>query len=205
MIKILIVDDQTILQESLEYIISEQSDMEVVGKTDDASLAPDLCRRLKPNLILMDVVTKNDSSGIAWSVKIIQEFPTIKIIIMTSMPDITFIDAARKAGVHSFVYKHMGKEHFYYAIRNTMAGHGIYPGPSDTASFANRFTETEIAVLRLVCQGKTREETARELRLSDTAIGRHITSILDKSGFDSISKLAIYAVGRGLISPVTLK
>ena len=178
--------------------------MKVTGKTDDASLAPDLCRELKPDLILMDVVTKNESSGIAWSAKIIREFPDIKIVIMTSMPDITFVDEARRAGVHSFVYKHMGKEHFYYVIRNTMAGHGIYPGPSDNASFANQFTETEIDVLRLVCLGKTREETGKELGLSDTVLGRHITSILDKSGFDSISKLAIYAVGRGLITPITI-
>jgi DNA-binding NarL/FixJ family response regulator len=123
---------------------------------------------------------------------------------MTSLPDITFIDEARKVGIHSFVYKHMGKDHFYYVIRYTMAGHGIYPGPSDSASFAVDFTDTEIAVLRLVCQGKTREESAKELGLSDTVLGRHITSILDKSGFDSISKFAIYAVGKGLITPIAI-
>jgi len=204
MIKILIVEDQTILQESLEHIISVQSDMEVVGKTDDAARAAELCRILKPNLILMDVVTKNESNGIAYSAEIIKKFPGIKIVIMTSMPDITFIDEARKAGAHSFVYKHMGKDHFYYVIRNTMAGHGVYPGPSAHTSIAMELTETEIAVLRLVCRGKTREESAKELGLSDTVLGRHITSILDKSGFDSISKFAIYAVGKGLISPVTI-
>ena len=204
MIKILIVEDQTILQESLEHIISEQSDMEVVGKTDDAANAPELCRKLKPGLILMDVVTKNESNGITWSEKIIKEFPAVKIVIMTSMPDITFIDRARKAGAHSFVYKHMGKEHFYYVIRSTMAGNGIYPGPSDYSSLILNLTETEIAILRLVCQGKSREETANELGLSDKAHGKHITSILDKSGFDSISKFAIYAVGKGLISPVSI-
>ena len=204
MIKILIADDQTILQDSLEHIISDQPDMEVVGKTDDAAETPELCRKFNPNLILMDVVTKNESNGLVYSAKILKEFPDIKIVIMTSLPDITFIEEAKKAGAHSFVYKHMGKEHFYYVIRNTMAGHGVYPGPADFSSFAVQFTETEIAVLRLVCQGKTREETAKELGLSDTALGRHITSILDKSGFDSISKFAIYAVGKGLISPVTI-
>ena len=204
MIKILIVEDQTILQETLEHIINGQSDMEVVGKTDDAANAPDLCRKLKPNLILMDVVTKNESNGISYSEKIIKEFPGIKIVIMTSMPDITFVDEARRIGAHSFIYKHMGKGHFYHVIRYTMAGHGVYPGPSDFSTFANKFTETEIAILRLVCKGKTRIETANELGLSDTVLGRHITSILDKSGFDSISKFAIYAVGKGLISPVTI-
>ena len=67
MVKILIVEDQTMLRESLEYLISRQEDMEVVGGTNDAANAPELCRKLKPDLVLMDVVTKNNSSGIAYT------------------------------------------------------------------------------------------------------------------------------------------
>jgi CheY-like chemotaxis protein len=64
MIKIFIVEDQTMLRESLEHVIGEQSDMEIAGSTDDAANAPEQCRRLQPDLVLMDVVTKNNSSGI---------------------------------------------------------------------------------------------------------------------------------------------
>jgi DNA-binding NarL/FixJ family response regulator len=109
------------------------------------------------------------------------------------------MDEARKAGVHSFIYKDMGHDHLFYVIRSTMKGNGIYPGPNEGVSPANQFTEKEIAIIRLICQGKTRGETAKELGVSDSAIGPYITSILDKSGFDSISKFAIYAAGRGLI------
>ena len=199
MTKILIVEDQTLLRDSLEHIINDQDDMEVAGVTDDASKAPELCRSLKPDLVLMDVVTKDYSNGITFASLIRRESPDIKIVVMTALPEITFVEEARKAGVHSFMYKDMGHDHLFYVLRSTIKGKGVYPGLNDNMSLANQFTEKEIAIIRLICQGKTRRETAKELGVTEASLGPHITSILDKSGFDSISKFAIYAAGRGLI------
>ena len=201
MIKILIAEDQTMLLDALVHLIDEQSDMEVVGTTENASQALDLCRELKPDLVLMDVVTENDANGITWAGHIRKELHDIKIVIMTAMPDITFIDEARKAGVHSYVYKNSKYDHLFYVIRNTMQGVGIYPGPNDKSPFAVQFTEKEIAVIRLVCQGKSRSEMVKELGISESMLKPIVTSILDKTGFDSIAKFAIYAVGRGFIVP----
>jgi DNA-binding NarL/FixJ family response regulator len=201
MIKILIVEDQTMLRESLEHVIGGQSDMEVTGSTDDAANAPELCRQLQPDLVLMDVVTKNNSSGITYAAQIRREFPDIKIVIMTALPEITFAEEARKAGAHSFIDKNMGNDHLFHVIRNTMKGYSIYSGPQDRLPFTARFTEKEIAVIRFVCQGMTRDEMAQKLDISESMVKQHITSILNKTGFDSISKFAIYAVGEGLIVP----
>jgi DNA-binding NarL/FixJ family response regulator len=201
MIKILIVEDQAMLRESLEHVIGEQDDMEVAGSTDDAANAPELCRQLQPDLALMDVVTKNNSSGITYTAQIRKEFPDIKIVIMTALPEITFAEEARKAGAHSFMDKGMGNEHLFYVIRSTMKGYSIYSSLADRLPFAARFTEKEIAVIRLVCQGMARDEMSAKLGVSESMIKQHITSILDKTGFDSISKFAIYAVGEGLIVP----
>jgi DNA-binding NarL/FixJ family response regulator len=201
MIKILIVEDQTMLRESLEYVIGEQNDMEAVGSTDDAAKAPELCRQLKPDLVLMDVVTKNNSSGITYTAQIRKEFPDVKIVIMTALPEITFAEEARKAGAHSFMDKGMGNEHLFHVIRNTMRGYSIYSVSQESLPFTAKFTEKEIAVIRLVCQGMSRDEMARKLDVSESMIKQHITSILNKTGFDSISKFAIYAVGEGLIVP----
>jgi len=203
--KILIVEDQTMLRDSLEHIINEQSDMEAAGVTSSAAKALQLCRELKPNLVLMDVITKDDANGITCAAQIRKELPDIKIVIMTSLPEITFIDEAKKAGAHSYVYKNSGNEHLFYVIRSTMKGNGIYPGPTDSSPFAERFSEKEIAVIRLVCQGKSRNEIIEALDISESTIKPIITSILDKTGFDSISKFAIYAVGRGLIVPEIVK
>jgi len=201
MIKILVVEDQAMLRDSLEYVISGQTDMKVVGVTNDASKTPDLCRQLKPDLILMDVITENGANGIFFTGMIRKDFPDIKIVIMTSLPEITFVDEAKKAGAHSYIYKNAGNEHLLFAIRSTMRGHGVYPGQGDPSPFSTQFTEKEIAVIRLVCQGLTRNEMVSKLGISESMLKPIITSILDKTGFDSVMKFAVYAVGRGLIVP----
>ena len=201
MVKIVIVEDQTVLLEALIYLINSQEDMEVVGSTSDAVNALELCRNLHPDLVLMDVVTKNNSSGIRYAAEIRREFPQVKIVIITGLPEITFVEEAKKAGAHSYLYKNTEKEHLFYVIRSTMKGIGIYPGPDDFSYFAGKFTEREIAIIRFVCQGLERDEIAKKLEISESLIKSQITSILDKSGFDSISKFAIYALGQGLIVP----
>ena len=201
MIKILIVEDQTMLREALEHLINEQSDMQVVGTTNDAAKTPELCRELMPDLVLMDAVTKNDTNGISWAGRIRKELPDIKVVIMTAIPEITFIDEARKAGAHSYIDKNSKNEHLFYVIRSTIKGFGVYPGPENSVPFVAQFTEKEITVIRLVCQGKSRSDISRELNVSESILKPIITSILDKTGFDSIAKFAIYAVGQGLIVP----
>ncbi|MDR2965952.1 MAG: response regulator transcription factor [Treponema sp.] len=199
--KILIVEDQAMLRELLENLINEQTDMEVAGITDDAANALELCHKIKPDLVLMDVVTKNNSNGIRYTAEIRKEMPKIKIVIITALPEITFIDEAKKAGAQSFMDKEMGSENLLQVIRKTLEGYSIYSVRADRPSFAVQFTEKEIAVLRLVCQGKTRSEVANEMGISEVRLKPLITSILDKSGFDNIMKFAVYATGRGLILP----
>jgi len=201
MIKILIAEDQVMLRESLERVIGGQDDMEIVGSTDDAAKTPELCRELQPDLVLMDIVTKDNASGITYTAQIRTESPNIKIVIMTGFSEITFIDEARKAGAHSYVYKNSGYDHLFYVIRNTMQGNGIYPGPENHLSLDAQFNERELAVIRLVCKGKTRTEIVNELGLSEAVVKRIISAILEKTEFDNIMKFAIYAVSRGLIVP----
>ena len=189
------------LREFLETLIGSQGDMDVVGVTDDAKLAPELCRKLKPDLILMDVVTKNHSNGIIYTAEILREMPDIKIVIMTAYPEITFAAEARKVGAHSFMDKDMGNDYLLSVIRNTMKGYSTYSLRSDSPHFASKFTEKEIAVLRLVCQGKTRREVASEMGMSEVRLKPVITSILDKSGFENLMKFAVYLVGEGYIVP----
>jgi DNA-binding NarL/FixJ family response regulator len=199
MVKILIVEDQALLLDTLKDVIGLQPDMEVIGTADDAALAPELCRKLKPDMVLMDVMTKNGSNGIDFAAQIRKEMPEIKIVIMTGLPEITFADKAKKAGVHSFMNKDSGKEYLLFVIHNTMKGNGIYPGESDRP-FVEQFTERELAVLRLICQGKSRNEVVDELAMSESLVKKIITTILDKTCFNSISKFAVYAVSKGLIT-----
>jgi len=201
MIKILIVEDEAMLKDSLEYLLNNQEGMKVIGVTDDASKALQLCREQKPDLVLMDVIIK-ETNGIVFAAQIIKEMPQIKVVIMTAFPEVTFIDEARKAGAHSFVYKSSGKEHLLYVIRSTMRGIGYYPGPMDKPPSADLLSEREIAVVRLIHQGMARSKMIKELGISEMTLKKDITSILNKTGFDSIMEFAVYAAVHNLILPV---
>ena len=201
MVRIIIIEDQILMRDLLEKHIGNQGDMEVAGVTDDASKAPELCHRLKPDLILLDVVTKSGCSGLQIAKQIREEMRDIKVVVMTSYPEITFMEEAMKIKAHSYLHKSSGIDHLLYVIRSTMKGAGIYPSPADISPFSQVFTEKELAVINYVCQGMARNEIAQNLCVSESMIKQYITSILDKSGFDSISKFAIYAVSQGLIVP----
>ncbi len=201
MIKVLIAEDQTLLRDSLERLIDGQEDMRVVGSTANADEAFELCRKIAPDLVLMDVVTGNTANGIVAAARIRQRLPDIKTVIMTALPEITFLDTAKKAGVHSFVYKNADSKHLLYVIRSTMKGLGIYPGPADNSSLKIQFSNTEIAIIRLVCQGKGRKEIAQATSMSEGSVKAIITGILNKTGFDSIMKFAVYAVANGFVVP----
>ena len=110
MITIVIVEDQGILRESLACTLNLQEDMQVARALSDAADALDVVRETNANLALLDVCTENGSSGIAAAKQIREACPDTKIVIMTGMPEITFIEQAKLAGADSFVYKNVGTE-----------------------------------------------------------------------------------------------
>jgi DNA-binding NarL/FixJ family response regulator len=201
MISIVIVEDQTILRDSLAAFINEQADMEVVRQLGCADDAPGAARATGCDLVLLDVYTEEGASGIEAARKIKQELPNTRCVIMTGMPEITLLDQARDAGVDSFVYKNVASSELLSVLRSTAEGYSIYPSARADDSGLSLLTDEEIEILRLVCESKSRREIAAELYLSEGTVKRRISEILATTGFDSIMKLAVHAVGTGLIVP----
>ncbi len=198
---VMIVEDQTMLRDSLAMAVDAQADMCVVALAADARDALGLARRHDPDLVLMDVCTDNDSSGIAATREIKQALPRVRVVIMTGMPDITFVRQAREAGADSFVYKNVGTAELLSVIRSTMDGYVTFPRAKKNVLEEAGLSEEEVAILRLVCEAKSRREIAAELYLSEGTVKRRISEILAKTGHDSIMKLAVEAVSRGYIVP----
>ena len=127
MIKILLVDDQKILLEGLVKILTPLKDIRIIGTCTLSELAEEACMRLVPDLVLMDICMEGRTSGIQICERLKARFPHLRVVLMTGMQEIAFIDWAKEAGADSFIYKESSGETFAACIRETMRGRKIYP------------------------------------------------------------------------------
>lgn len=200
MTRITIVEDQTILLDSLAAAIDAEADFTVVDKLTDAALIHGSVRRHPADLVLMDVVTEN-SSGLKESAKLKAQHPHIKVVVFTAMPDAAFVEGARQAGVDSFTYKNVSTADLLSILRATMQGVSNFPEAATRPSFgANELNKREMQVLRLVCAGYSRKEIANKMFLSENTVKSYISQLLAKSGFSSVARLALWAVSNGYIA-----
>ena len=199
----MIVEDDPMAQKLLEIFISENSGYQVAHIIESAAMAEFYCMTHQIDLILMDVCTAMNVSGLEAAEKIKSRFPNIKIIIITSQPECSFIDRARAAGVESFWYKTASAEEILTVMDRTMAGERIYPDntPSLKLGFAasSQFSDRELEVLRLVVAGETDAAIAEKLFLSVRTVKQHVHTMRDKTGFRNRTELAVRARESGLV------
>ena len=204
MYNIIVIDDHKMLREMIAETLST-SGFNVVATSGNAKNSVSLCEKFKPDLILMDICTENNSSGLAYSKIIKENFPSVKIILMTSVPDLTFIDKAKANNVDSFIYKNISSNSLITTIQNTIDGYSLYPNSnspkSNISDVLKDLTDTELSVLTEYCKTLDRNEVVKRLGISVRTLKSHISSIYGKTGYDNLAKLAIYCVGNGLIVP----
>ena len=203
MINVMIVEDDPMAQKLLEIFVSDNSGYQVAHMIESAAMAEFYCVTHPIDLILMDVCTAMDMSGIEAAAKLKKHYPQIKIIIMTSQPEYSYISQARKIGVESFWYKEPTAEALLKVMDRTMAGESIYPDAAPVtrlgAALSNDFTERELEVLRELVNGKTDAAIAETLCLSVTRVKQHIQHIREKTQFANRTELAVRARESGLV------
>lgn len=205
MTKVLVIDDQRIAREYMENVVLNGRDYELVGSLSKADLAETVCRRKQVDLILMDVCTHGTKDGIDAAAGLRRLFPKLKMIVVTSMVEESYIKRAREAGVDSFWYKEISPEKLITVMDATMQGRKMWPGETPTVKLgvttSGDFTETEIKVLRLVCEGLEYSEIAERLHYTKDNVKYHIRNILQKTGYANKTQLAIAVTGKRYIIP----
>lgn len=201
MIKIIVIDDHILLRDMITDTLNSENDFEVVDVSDDAKNALDLCANLKPDILLMDVCTANNSNGISYAKLVKEKYPNIKIIIMTGVLDINFINESKNASIESFIYKSISKASLIATVRNTADGYSIYPNSNsdNRNNILLKLTDKEVQVLTLYCKLLDKDEVAEALSISPRTLKSYIHSIYEKTGFNNLNKLAIYCVSNDLI------
>jgi DNA-binding NarL/FixJ family response regulator len=203
MIKILLVEDQQILLDGLAISLSKE--FTVVGKLKNSKdILPFLKQNPDIDILLADICTEDTNSLDV--VKPIKELrPSLNIILMTGIPEISFIQKAKEVGVDSFIYKNISFDEMSSIIKSTKNGYHIFPDTKtpEAADSIKDLDERELEILRLYCGGMNKKEIADKLAYSESTIKQCIRSMLDKTGFDTINRLAIFAVSNRYVIPQT--
>ena len=201
--KVLIVDDDPFARQLLGMFISQSENYEFAGTLISAALAEASVANRKVDLILMDVCTAMNANGIDAAEAIKKKYPDIKIIVITSQPEYSYITRARAVGVDSFWYKTVVQEEFLTLLDRTMAGERIFPDTTPTlnigAALSVEFTESELKVLRLVVAGERDQDIAEELGVSINTVRTHLRVMMDKTGIRSRTALAVRVRDAGFV------
>ncbi len=204
MFKVLIIDDHESMCDSLKLALEKMGDFSVVGKLSTAAYADIYCRRLRPDLVLMDVCTEDGASGLVATEALREKYPHLKIIVMSGFDEITYAPRAKKAGAQAFVFKSKSLDYFTEVMRGVMRGEVYFPEvktipmPKGEAPL----TEREMEVLRLMCKHLTSREIAKELFISENTVKYHKANMLAKTGFSKAVDLAFYMISKGWINPL---
>lgn len=203
MIRVLIVEDQRMAQENMEAIIKESDTYTLAGTIANAADAELFCMRGGVDLILMDVCTARDESGIEACAVIKKKFRDIKVIIVTSMAEHTFIVKAKQARADSFWYKDASGGELISVMDRTMAGEHIFPDKTPevklglTTSYS--LTHYEMDVLRALMQSTSDEDAAGMLGCTKANVRWHLAKILEKTGYRTRMELLIAIAQKNLI------
>ncbi len=203
MTRVLIVEDQKMARENMEAIIKGSENYTLAGIIPNAADAELFCMREQVDLILMDVCTARDENGIEACALIKKKFKKIKVIIVTSMAEHTFLEKAKEARADSFWYKDASHGELITVMDRTMAGEQVFPDKTPevklglTTSYG--LTQSELDVLRALMQSTGDEDAAAMLGCTKANIRWHLGKILDKTGYRTRMELLIAVARKNLI------
>jgi two-component system, NarL family, response regulator NreC len=213
-IRILLVDDHTVLRDGLRALLEKQADMAVVGEAADGRDSVRLAEEQSPDVVIMDIAMPN-MNGIEATRRILAANPRIGVVILSMHQDESYVLRSLKAGAKGYLLKDSLRSDVIDAIR------AVYQGRSFLTRKVGRIlqedyirqleqrglddsydllTDREREVLQLVAEGRTNKEVAAMLNVSITTVETHRTHILQKLDLHSIPELILYAVRKGIIS-----
>ncbi len=201
--RVLVVDDFRMSRIVFETAIASSDRYELAASLSLAEEAADYCRKDPVDLIIMDVVMNRGRSGLSAAKEIKSFSPKTKILLVTSMPEVSFIERAKEIGIESFWYKEVETEPILNIMDKTMEGLSIYPDSSPDIELGNirasELTEREVEVLRELVGGHANKDIAYHLSISEETVKTHIKNLLQKTGFRSRLELAVKARVAGAV------
>ena len=218
MIRVLVVDDQSMVREGFAALLAAQDDIEVLGTAGDGQEAVELARKVTPDVVLLDVRMPR-LDGIEATRILLAEEPAPKVLVLTTFDLDDHIYAALRAGASGFLLKHAPAAELLHAVRVVAAGeallapevtqrliaHYLATGPAATVAPPTlaALTPRETEVLRLVGRGLSNREIAEELVVVEQTAKTHVSRVFAKLGLRDRAQAVVLAYETGLVRPGT--
>jgi two-component system, NarL family, response regulator LiaR len=218
--RLLIADDHELVRESLRTMLASADDLEVVGEAENGRVALEMCRSLKPDLVLMDV-RMPEMDGLEATRRIKAAQTEVGVLVVTTHQDPDYLLEAVRSGAAGYVLKECSRAQLLSAVRRTLSGENVLDqdlvmkliarvsegsghgngrpsGPS--RDLAGILSERETEALRLIALGKTNRQIARELIISLSSVKTYVQRIIKKLEVSDRTQASVRAVEMGLLS-----
>lgn len=201
--KVLVVDDDALIRESLSVLLALDENIEVAGTASNGQEAYDLCRTLSPDIVLMDV-RMPVMDGVLGTKLIKTSFNKIKVVILTTFQDDEYIKEALKNGAEGYILKSQSSDSIIESLKAVSKGNMVF-GKNVAGTISSlikdekkkttkdyNLTERESDILRLIADGYSNKEIAGELYLGEGTVRNYVTTLLEKLELRDRTQLAIF-------------
>ncbi len=209
--RILLVDDHEVVRLGLKSLLDRNSQFDVVGEASSASEELEQVNLISPDIVVMDIRLPG-TSGIEACEDIVQKYPHIKVIMLTSYAEDEMLFSAIRAGASGYILKQISSEDLVHALEAVGRGEALLDPAvtqrvfqevrkavkDEEASAFAHLSQQEKHVLLLVSEGKTNREIAKALFLGEGTVRNYVSSILSKLGVNNRAEAAAYAVEHNL-------
>lgn len=213
-IKVLLVDDHTVVRQGLRVLLEAEPDITIVGEAENGRQALRLVLKLLPNVVVMDVAMPL-LNGLEAMRQIIKEVPSTRVLILSSYGDDEYVHQVTEAGAAGYLLKQTAATDLIRGIREARQGNAFFSpaiskrllencreaflkgAPAGTRF--NRLTSRESEVLQLVAEGKVNKQIAAELCISIKTVEKHRQEVMNKLNIHDVAGLTRYAISKGVI------
>jgi two-component system, NarL family, response regulator LiaR len=202
--RILIASSQPILRHGLRALLTAEAELDVVAEAEDGASAIALARRLRPDVVLIDLHLP-DLDGLTATRMIRSTTADTYVVVLAGANDDALALESIRAGASAYLSRSMHTDLVVRTIRDASAGHVTLPSNAISRLVRDRerhgaLSERESDVLRLVARGKANKQIARELGIAPSTVKSHVGSLMSKLGLGSRTQLALYAARSGLVA-----
>lgn len=205
-IRVLLVDDHTVVRQGLRMVLSLEDDFDVIGEAANGREAVERVAELQPQVVLMDLLMPV-MNGVEAIRTIKKQHPDIEIVALTSVLEDRLVIDAVEAGAAAYLLKETGPETLFEAIHAASRGEVRLDPKAQkrlvrevrTPEMRESLTARETEALRFVARGLTNKEVAAEMSVSEVTVKTHVSSVLSKLNLQSRTQAALFALKEGLV------